>query len=236
MATLIRRTSGAGAELVAFFFAVLRTTAQRNCPGLYPLLLVMARTGLRLGEALALRSRISTSRGAICGAALLGTREAELWRGPDRLAEEPPAPARGHEPAALRRSQAYLGVREAEAILRGHAASPWLFEGPEGGPMTRNQFQPRWRRLLKAAGLRPRKAHTLRHTFASHLIQNGESLAYVRDQLGHHSIKMTVDVYGHLLPGDKAALDRLDTATTRNPAATVPASPERNGQLAGLSS
>jgi integrase len=33
----------------------------------------------------------------------------------------------------------------------------------------------------------------------------------VNDQLGHHSIKVTVDVYGHLVPGpNKAAVDRLD--------------------------
>jgi hypothetical protein len=33
----------------------------------------------------------------------------------------------------------------------------------------------------------------------------------VKDQLGHHSIKVTVDVYGHLVPGaNKAAVDRLD--------------------------
>ena len=88
--------------------------------------------------------------------------------------------------------------------------------------MTRNMFQPRWRRVLRLAGVRPRKAHTLRHTFASQLIQNGENLAYVRDQLGHHSIKLTVDVYGHLLPGDKTAVDRLDGPTVRNPPATGP--------------
>jgi len=41
----------------------------------------------------------------------------------------------------------------------------------------------------------------LRHTFASQLIQNGESLAHIRDQLGHSSIAVTVDVYGHLVPG-----------------------------------
>lgn len=43
------------------------------------------------------------------------------------------------------------------------------------------------------------------------LLQNGESIVYVKDQLGHHSIKVTVDVYGHLVPGaNKAAVDRLD--------------------------
>jgi hypothetical protein len=36
---------------------------------------------------------------------------------------------------------------------------------------------------------------------------------YVKDQLGHHSIKITVDAYGHLVPGaNKAAVDRLDQA------------------------
>jgi integrase len=49
-----------------------------------------------------------------------------------------------------------------------------------------------------------------------------ESLAYVRDQMGHHSIKVTVDIYGHLVPGaNKAAVDRLD-APGRNLYATEP--------------
>lgn len=66
-----------------------------------------------------------------------------------------------------------------------------------------------------------RKPHTLRHTYASLLIQNGEGLAYVRDQLGHASIKITVDTYGHLVPGaNKAAVDRLDELTGRNLYAT----------------
>ena len=74
--------------------------------------------------------------------------------------------------------------------------------------------------MLLQAGLRRIRFHDLRHTFASRLIQNGESLAYVKDQMGHHSIKVTVDVYGHLMPGsNKAAVDRLD-ATGRHPRAT----------------
>jgi integrase len=78
-----------------------------------------------------------------------------------------------------------------------------------------------WIPLLRQAGLRYRKPHTLRHTFASMLIQAGESLAYVKEQLGHASITLTVDTYGHLIPGtNKAAVDRLDDATRRNPDAT----------------
>jgi integrase len=78
-----------------------------------------------------------------------------------------------------------------------------------------------WTPILRQAGLRYRKPHTLRHTFASLLIEGGESLKYVQEQLGHHSPAFTLAVYGHLLPrGDRRAVDRLDDATERNPRAT----------------
>jgi integrase len=64
---------------------------------------------------------------------------------------------------------------------------------------------------LAKAGLRTIRIHDLRHTYASLLIGQGESLAYVKGQMGHHSIRVTVDTYGHLVPGgNKAAVDRLD--------------------------
>jgi integrase len=66
-------------------------------------------------------------------------------------------------------------------------------------------------KAIEKAKLRKIRINDIRHTFASLLIQAGESLAYVRDQLGHHSIKVTVDIYGHLVPGaNRAAVDRLD--------------------------
>ncbi len=78
---------------------------------------------------------------------------------------------------------------------------------------------------LSRSGLRRIRIHDLRHTYASLLIQQGESLAYVKEQLGHHSIKITVDTYGHLVPGgNRQAVDRLDEtpqdAPIRNPDAT----------------
>jgi len=81
------------------------------------------------------------------------------------------------------------------------------------------------RGILKKTGLRYVRLHDLRHTFASLLIQNGESLAYVKEQLGHHSIQITVDTYGHLVPGgNRQAVDRLEEtpqdAPIRNPDAT----------------
>ena len=55
--------------------------------------------------------------------------------------------------------------------------------------------------------------HDLRHFFGSQLIANGETAAYVRDQMGHSSIKVTFDTYGHLFPGKgKEASDRYEKA------------------------
>ena len=75
-----------------------------------------------------------------------------------------------------------------------------------------------WTPILRRAGLRYRKPHALRHTFASLLIEAGESLKYVQEQLVHHSPTFTLAVYGHLIPrGDRRAVDRLDAAI-RDPA------------------
>jgi len=64
---------------------------------------------------------------------------------------------------------------------------------------------------LTKAKLRRVRFHDLRHTFSSPLLQNGESPVYVKEQMGHSSIQVTVDLYGHLIPGgNKQAVDRLD--------------------------
>ncbi len=67
--------------------------------------------------------------------------------------------------------------------------------------------------LHHVSGLTYCHSHVLRHMYASMLIENGKSLAYVCDQLGHSSIKIAVDTYGPIVPGaNKAAADRLDEA------------------------
>src|SRR5207245_766061 len=76
--------------------------------------------------------------------------------------------------------------------------------------------------VLAKAGLHLIRFHDLRHTYASRLLQNGESVVYVKEQLGHSSIQVTVDTYGHLVPGaDRAAVNRLDqtdSSTAHTPA------------------
>ena len=71
--------------------------------------------------------------------------------------------------------------------------------------------------MLAKAEFRHIRIHDLRHTFASLLIQQGESLAYVKEQMGHHSIQVTVDIYGHLVPGgNREAVDKLDEVVSTN--------------------
>ena|SRR6516164_2294232 len=56
--------------------------------------------------------------------------------------------------------------------------------------------------------------HDLRHTFGSLLIQGRGTLAYLKEHMGHSSIQITVDTYGHLVPGaDIACVDSLDSRT-----------------------
>ncbi|HEX4999665.1 MAG TPA: site-specific integrase, partial [Terriglobia bacterium] len=79
------------------------------------------------------------------------------------------------------------------------------------GPIDMDNWRNRvyWKAYTKA-GVRRRRLHDTRHTFASILLSNGESLKYVSAQLGHASIRMTADVYGHLEVGsNRAAVDRL---------------------------
>ena len=93
---------------------------------------------------------------------------------------------------------------------------PWVLPTTTGTVINPDNFRYRvWLSILMRASIRRIRMHDLRHTFASLLIQQGESLAYVRDQMGHHSIRVTVDTYGHLVPGgNRAAVDKLDERVT----------------------
>jgi integrase len=91
-----------------------------------------------------------------------------------------------------------------------------VFPSQAGTVIKPDNIVPRYMEpALEKAGLRRFRFHDLRHPFGSLLIQDGASLAYVRDQMGHSSIQITVDTYGHLIPGaDIAWVDRLDSKTT----------------------
>jgi len=72
--------------------------------------------------------------------------------------------------------------------------------------------------VLEDSGIRKIRLHDLRHTFGSLLIQSGASIVYVKEQMGHSSIQVTVDIYGHLIPGANVAyVDLLDRKSAINP-------------------
>jgi integrase len=83
--------------------------------------------------------------------------------------------------------------------------------------MIRDRFLP----TLRAAGIRAIRFHDLRHTFGAMLIAAGAPLNYVKEQMGHASIQVTVDTYGHLIPGvGERYVDRLDSKTSPQQSAT----------------
>jgi integrase len=68
----------------------------------------------------------------------------------------------------------------------------------------------------KLAGISDRfRVHDLRHTAAALMIQAGYPLKMLQEILGHASITTTLDLYGHLYPGDMDRYaDRLDDEAT----------------------
>lgn len=89
-----------------------------------------------------------------------------------------------------------------------------LFLAPEGGRVRHGLFRRRQYRPAVRASLPPElhgvRWHDLRHTHASMLISAGAPITAVSARLGHASTRMTLDVYGHMMPGEDAALaDRL---------------------------
>lgn len=109
-------------------------------------------------------------------------------------------------------------ARAARSALPLHAGAfdpaERIFSTRTGKPIDRNNVGRVFARILRRASLPGHfPPHSLRHTYASLLLQQGESPAYVQRQLGHASIKLTCDTYGKWLPmGNKAAVDRLDDA------------------------
>jgi integrase len=94
----------------------------------------------------------------------------------------------------------------------GNADSAFVFPGDCHGFVHPDDFEASiWRPIVERAGMAGTRFHDLRHFFASQLIANGETAAYVRDQMGHSSIHVTFDTYGHLFPGrGKEAGDRFE--------------------------
>ncbi|HKJ83565.1 MAG TPA: site-specific tyrosine recombinase XerD [Mariprofundaceae bacterium] len=89
----------------------------------------------------------------------------------------------------------WLAVRRTR---QGAAATPFLFPGRSGRAMSRQNFWQRLKRYALQAGMRELPSpHTLRHAFATHLLNHGADLRAVQMLLGHANIS-TTEIYTHV--------------------------------------
>jgi integrase len=185
----------------------LLDAAHEHHPSWYPFLLCALRTGMRLGELRAVqwgqidwRGRfISVERNWVEGA--LTTPKNGKARRVDM------SPQLAAELRLWRRRQRQVW------FSRGLGMPELVFPSEARTPHDDSKIRKALVAIVTKADVRrrPKIVHVMRHTYASLLIQQGESLAYVRDQMGHSSIQVTVDVYGHLVQGgNREAVAKLD--------------------------
>jgi integrase len=199
------------AQLDAFLATMTGPAASPHARRVYPFFLLLARTGLRIGEAFALQPEDLDF--------VRGTLRVTRAFSEGRLEATPKTVASIREvdlsPGLTRVLREHLR-RRAELCLGHGWREPWLFLSENGRPYRKQNVARAMIRLCKRAGLSHFTPHDLRHTFASLLIAAGESPKYVQQQLGHASLSMTVDLYGRWLRakplrGGVAALDGPST-------------------------
>ena len=108
-------------------------------------------------------------------------------------------PLGSHAMAAIKRYMDQLRAdgRFTSAWAEGRAHRP-LFVNKHGGRLSSRSVRRKLDKYLKQVGLDPTiSPHTLRHSFATHLLDNGADLRSVQELLGHQSLS-TTQVYTHL--------------------------------------
>ena len=159
------------------------------------LVLLALKTGLRVGELLALKwEDIDLKAGLLIV-------KRTLWQGQEG------------SPKGGKRREIPLSAQTV-AMLRSyrHLKGPYVFCDVAGQRLTHSIVKEVVPTICKKAGLPKRLTmHSMRHTFASHLVMRGRSLVEVQQLLGHSTIQMTMR-YAHLSPDVKrAAVEALDT-------------------------
>ncbi len=179
--------------------------AEKHLPRFYPLLFTAFRTGMRQGELVALEWAAIDWRGKFlevrrnCWKGTFGTTKSGKARKVD-MSDQLAAVLTEHRKTLA-----------AAALKAGKPMPELVFPSTAGTPRGASHIRRDFHAVLKKAGMRRIRFHDARHTYASLLIANRESLAYIKEQMGHSSIQITVDIYGHLVPGsNRQAVNCLD--------------------------
>jgi integrase len=197
--------------------AHLVATAERHFLRWHPWILCALRTGLRLGELLALQWGDVDWNGRF----LIVQRN--IVRG---AITSPKSHQRRRVDMTPQLASALIGWRRLQrkrCLKKGKPVPPWVFPSLEGTALEERNVRHVFTRLLEKAELAHRRIHDLRHTNATLLLQAGAPITYVSQQLGHRDASITLRVYAHWLPdASRREADRLDAL---QPSAT-PAQPE----------
>jgi len=101
-----------------------------------------------------------------------------------------------------------------DAYLAENQPKEYLFEGQYGGRYSDTSIRNVLHEAKRKAGVTTRgSVHTLRHSFATHLLENGTDLRYIQEMMGHESSK-TTEIYTHVTTKGfdqlKSPMDLLD--------------------------
>ena len=87
---------------------------------------------------------------------------------------------------------------ELRALMAGKAREDFVFSSERGGRLSERTAQVVFERALVSAGIgKTATFHSLRHSFATHLLENGVDVRYVQELLGHQNIR-TTQIYTHV--------------------------------------
>lgn len=167
-----------------------------------PLVLFLVGTGTRWSEATALTPKnVDLKHGTV--------RIDRAWKWQGKGAGWKVGPPKSSK-SRRTVNAAVIALKAIAGLLDGE----YVFTTPTGKVIRHNNFYNRiWLPACERAGLPGTRIHDLRHTHASWLISDGQSLEAVQDQLGHESILTTRKVYGHLQPAIGVAVGKSASET-----------------------